>query len=763
MKFFNNLNLLDNQAQSLVLDQQASVPGSPAVGQLWYNTTVGYAQIQLAARTMTITDQYVTGVTGTGVINVTAGLAPVVSLNSSTTSGQALLSSGATGTSPVYGALNLAGGASIVTGILPVANGGVGVATGAANLIFATPSGATGAPGLRALVSADLPSAPTFGGIVTASSFTGAGTGLTGTAASLSIGGVAATATSLASGSANQIPYQTAAGVTSFFSAANYGVQIYGSTGVPLALAGAAGVLVGSASANPIFSTTPALTGTNFSAIPNTALTNSSVTIGSTNIALGATATTITGITSLTATTLVGALTGNASSATVASTQTIAATSTNASFYPTVVSAATGSLAEYTVASFTINPSTGAITGTSFNLITGLGSATPAMDGVGAVGVSTLASRSDHVHPSDTSRIATSQLGIANGVATLDGSGKLTTAQIPAALVGSVVYQGVWNASTNSPALSSGTGTKGQYYKVSVAGTTAIDGISSWNIGDTIIFDGTTWDKIDGQAIEVVSVFGRNGAVVATTGDYTVSQITGAAPLASPALTGVPTAPTATPGTNTTQLATTAFVLGQGFLSVNQTITLSGDVTGSGNTAITTTLAASGVTAGSYAKVTVNAKGLVTAGLALTNADLPTSGVVAGTYPKVTVNAQGIVTGGASLLASDIPTIAFTQVSGTVPISQGGTGQTTAAAALAALGGVTKATGLIGNGSLTTVPFVHNLNLANKNAFIHAVVIEATGEVVMPDCFAVDANTINLIYGPGNAPGVNAHRVSVVG
>jgi hypothetical protein len=59
----------------------------------------------------------------------------------------------------------------------------------------------------------------------------------------------------------------------------------------------------------------------------------------------------------------------------------------------------------------------------------------------------------------------------------------------------------------------------------------------------------------------VTSVFGRTGAVVAVTGDYTVAQITGAAPLASPALTGVPTAPTATVGTNTTQLATTAFVI----------------------------------------------------------------------------------------------------------------------------------------------------------------------------------------------------------
>jgi hypothetical protein len=40
----------------------------------------------------------------------------------------------------------------------------------------------------------------------------------------------------------------------------------------------------------------------------------------------------------------------------------------------------------------------------------------------------------------------------------------------------------------------------------------------------------------------------------------TVGNITGAAPLASPILTGTPTAPTATAGTNNTQIATTAFV-----------------------------------------------------------------------------------------------------------------------------------------------------------------------------------------------------------
>jgi hypothetical protein len=58
----------------------------------------------------------------------------------------------------------------------------------------------------------------------------------------------------------------------------------------------------------------------------------------------------------------------------------------------------------------------------------------------------------------------------------------------------------------------------------------------------------------------ITSVFGRTGVIVPQSGDYSVAQVTGAAPLASPALTGNPTAPTQTPGDNSTKLATTAFV-----------------------------------------------------------------------------------------------------------------------------------------------------------------------------------------------------------
>jgi hypothetical protein len=45
------------------------------------------------------------------------------------------------------------------------------------------------------------------------------------------------------------------------------------------------------------------------------------------------------------------------------------------------------------------------------------------------------------------------------------------------------------------------------------------------------------------------------------------TQLDAKAPLASPPLTGTPTAPTAAPGTNTTQLATTEFVVAQGLIS----------------------------------------------------------------------------------------------------------------------------------------------------------------------------------------------------
>ena len=66
----------------------------------------------------------------------------------------------------------------------------------------------------------------------------------------------------------------------------------------------------------------------------------------------------------------------------------------------------------------------------------------------------------------------------------------------------------------------------------------------------------------------VLTVFGRTTNVVAQTGDYTVAQVTGAAPLASPTFTGTPAAPTPATGDNSTTIATTAFVKAQAYATL---------------------------------------------------------------------------------------------------------------------------------------------------------------------------------------------------
>lgn len=83
------------------------------------------------------------------------------------------------------------------------------------------------------------------------------------------------------------------------------------------------------------------------------------------------------------------------------------------------------------------------------------------------------------------------------GVPILDGDGKIPISVIPAVLLGSVIYQGTWNATSNSPTLVSGVGTKGYYYIVTTAGTTNLNGITDWQIGDWAIYDGTAWGKVD--------------------------------------------------------------------------------------------------------------------------------------------------------------------------------------------------------------------------------------------------------------------------
>jgi hypothetical protein len=111
--------------------------------------------------------------------------------------------------------------------------------------------------------------------------------------------------------------------------------------------------------------------------------------------------------------------------------------------------------------------------------------------------------------------IPTTEKGAALGVATLDAGGKVPISELPAAVLGALSYQGTWDASTNSPTLTSSVGTKGYYYVVSVAGNTNLNGITDWLVGDWAVYNGSIWQKVDNTET-VTSVNGQTGAVVLT-------------------------------------------------------------------------------------------------------------------------------------------------------------------------------------------------------------------------------------------------------
>ena len=146
-------------------------------------------------------------------------------------------------------------------------------------------------------------------------------------------------------------------------------------------------------------------------------------------------------------------------------------------------------------------------------------------------------------------------------------------------LIGSTIYQGTWNASTNTPALASGVGVRGYYYIVSVAGTTNLDGITDWFVGDWVIFDGTAWQQVD-NTDSVTSVNGFTGAVSLTT-DNISEGTTNLYFLNSRARTAISLTTTGTSGAATYNNTTGVFNI------PNYTTDLSGYVTLDTNQTIT--------------------------------------------------------------------------------------------------------------------------------------------------------------------------------
>lgn len=239
------------------------------------------------------------------------------------------------------------------------------------------------------------------------------------------------------------------------------------------------------------------------------------------------------------------------------------------------------------------------------------GSAVPKVAGTAAAGTSTNYARDDHVHPVQTSvsgnagtatKLATGRtialtggvtgsvsfdgsanvsisttvanLGVANGIATLDSTGKVPSTQLPSYVDDVLEYANVAAFPTtgevgkiyvettgNTTYRWSGSG----YVKItsgevsSVAGKTGVVTLTKSDVGLGNVDNTADSAKNVLSATKLTTARTINGVAFDGGANITIFDST-KAPLASPALTGVPTAPTAAASTNNTQLATTAFV-----------------------------------------------------------------------------------------------------------------------------------------------------------------------------------------------------------
>lgn len=327
---------------------------------------------------------------------------------------------------------------------------------------------------------------------------------------------------------------------------------------------------------------------------------------------------------------------------------------------------------------------------------------------------------------------------------------------------GSVVYQGTWNASTNTPTLTSGVGTKGNYYVVSVPGNTNLDGITDWQAGDWAIFNGVVWEKVDNSEVVYVSNVatgtGLTGGPITTTGTISLANTAVTAGVYGDAA-NVPQVTINAQGqaTNVTNVAISISVANvANAVPDTREITAGTGLTGGGNLAsnVTISMSNTNVTIGTYgggtnaAEITVDQQGRITSaanvaipqgtvtnvatGTGLTGGPITSNGtislanttVVAGVYgdsantAQITVDAQGRITSASN--------VAIPQ--GTVTNVGTGTGLT---------GGPITSTGNISLANTTVTPGTYG-----SSGQVPQIIIDAQGRITSASNVTLGGSTI---------------------
>ena len=342
-----------------------------------------------------------------------------------------------------------------------------------------------------------------------------------------------------------------------------------------------------------------------------------------------------------------------------------------------------------------------------------------------------------------TAAIPLIQKGAALGVVPLNSATKIDTIYLPS---GGPVYQGTWDAFTNTPTLADGTGTAGDLYIVSVAGTQDLgSGSITFAIGDEAVYNGTIWQRVAAGAVGVTSFNTRIGAVTLTSGDVTNALSNGSIVNSKLANSNVTiNTGTGLAGGGTVALGGTLTLTASGILnvlggtgvtvttadnnatvSIGQPVSTSNSVTFLSVTSNTTVQATGNITGGN----------LATAGRVVATGNIVTSGYVL--TPGTTIN-SGIVSTG-NITGANLITGGSITATGNI---RGG--NLTTGGQMVAVGNVT-ANYFIGNGSQLT-------GIATSNSFSN---VYANGTAVL-----ATSGTSILTLTPGNNQVITGNNTS---